>query len=325
MNTKEYTNPFVWHHVWKPLYVFSDRYPGWNLFSQSLQGTEYTSKKTVLLLLPLGQSSSDIYLPLIAYFGTSLYCYITWDYRGFYRSKNINGNVHCGSIHDHALDGVDILNAYNIDIVDIIIGHSMGATIAAQIAVHIPSRVGRIVLLNYSPGHVFKHAFSPVCPNMFIWREPCLRIVIRFFRTNPYIFRILCILYKLPLRIILLFLTRYVYYEKWLSSTVYLDPIYLCSMLDLYTKSICHSNTSVAQYFESFDQLDQHIVDETCITVPTLLIGGVWDIFTPVHVYHDSINNIQNVTYVCDIYSTHVTILENVHLACYHISKFIIS
>jgi pimeloyl-ACP methyl ester carboxylesterase len=296
---------------WIPKYIQSPRYPNWNIYTESTTRSK-KPQKTILLVPPLGQPSPDLFLPIITYFGTSLYMYITWDYRGFYKSSG--QHIFSGNIHEHALDGVDILDAYGIVTIDIIVGHSIGATIAAEIAVCNPYRVMNIILLNYTPGQSFTYAFSPILPSCYHLREHIVRNMIHTCITNPNLFYSLCKMFKLPLRMLLILLSVCSYSDEWIGKTVFKDPYYLCFLLDNYTKNICTSKQSIIQYFTMFEQLDQHLVDEQYIRANVYLIGGLWDVFTPISIYRKSIRKIKKVTYICDPYSTHVTLLENMKL-----------
>ena len=315
---------------WEIDYVSSQRYPSWKLFSKVLPYNNnnntcgHRKQKTILLLLPLGQSNTDLFLPLISHFGTSSYKYITWTYRGFYCSRNKSETLHKYNIHEHALDGIDVLDHYGITKVDVIIGHSIGATIAAEMAVYIPNRIDRLVLLNYTPGQVFRWALSPILPSCFRGKsERFIRSMICCFRDKPYIFRFLCRLYRIPLHVILYVLSVFLYNNTNLVKNVYKDSSYLCTLLRHYTDGICSTNIGISQYFETFDQLDKHRVEEHKINTPTLLIGGLWDVFTPVSVYRHSVYCMKNTTYICDIFSTHVSLLENVTHCCVSIEEFI--
>lgn len=303
---------------WVPRYTkpWTD-YP---LYSQSFGIDHNIPKKYILLALPLGQRTPSLYLPILKFLGVREYCYITWDYRGFYRSKGRDAHGLC----EHIVDAFAILDAYKIDKIDIVIGHSMGATVAAGMAAQAPQRIGQIILLNYTPGHVYRHAFAPLCPlQCSLLREWCIRELLNMFRTRPTLFRKLCVLCNIPLRIILYIVSCTFYYDEWLADSVFTDTNYLLTLFNNYTTAVCTSDKTLSLYFKTFDQMNNFMVCEQNIIAPTLLIGGIWDIFTPVSVYRQSVQNMHNAVYICDVFSTHVTIIENTYTSCCTIASFI--
>ena len=89
-------------------------------------------KKVMLFAAGLGCENADVLIPIMCQYGNE-YTYIAWNYRGFFGSSAAASVSSCRrflSISEHARDALDILSASDYSKFDVIVGHSMGASVA---------------------------------------------------------------------------------------------------------------------------------------------------------------------------------------------------
>ena len=92
--------------------------------------------------------------------------FITWDYRGFFGSTfadSSDSRLRRLAISDHAHDAMEVLRACGVQCADVVVGHSMGTTVAQEFALLYPRQTGALILLNGFHGQVFQTAFQPLC------------------------------------------------------------------------------------------------------------------------------------------------------------------
>ena len=86
----------------------------------------------MLFAAGLGCENADALIPIMCQYGNE-YTYIAWNYRGFFGSPAAASVSSCRrflSISEHARDALDILSASGYSKFDVIVGHSMGASVA---------------------------------------------------------------------------------------------------------------------------------------------------------------------------------------------------
>lgn len=307
--------------------------------SEIINPNKVTNKKKIICLAPpLGQSGHLTYDPLITHLGTDDYIYITCDYRGFFGSNNINkytqspptntGNITQKlikirdiSIYQFANDINEILIAENIDHIDHMIGHSLGVSVTLEFVVSFPSKIDNLILLNGSHGTVFSTAFQPVLRIPFI--GDLVQHFVGFMLNNPYYMDYIRY-YVLQPGIKLFFRI----YTKIFGSPLLqklMGDNYLFDFLTQYLNGICDCNKSLYHYIRVFQELHSHSVYHLLHKVPhpTLIVSGLWDLFTPCLVSFEMARELKNSRHCCDIYSSHMTILENPESCVYEIVEFI--
>ena len=121
-------------------------------------------KKVMLFAAGLGCENADALIPIMCQYGNE-YTYIAWNYRGFFGSPAAASVSSCRrflSISEHARDALDILSASGYSKFDVIVGHSMGASVAFEFALLYPDLVDRMIILNGMHGHVYSTAAQPL-------------------------------------------------------------------------------------------------------------------------------------------------------------------
>ena len=91
----------------------------------------------------------------LAYFGERRR-FISWDYRGLYRSSPPNDRVAL-RVEDHARDGLAVLDELGIDEVELW-GWSMGVQVGLELYSLAPERLTSLTLLNGVPGAPWESA-----------------------------------------------------------------------------------------------------------------------------------------------------------------------
>ena len=143
-----------------------------------------SSKKVMLLGLPLGQKGEASFAPILAHFGDE-YVYVTWHYRGMFNSADPNTERRMSMTH-HAMDAKFVLQKCGYDYCDVFIGHSMGCAVAFETVLLYPDLVGSLVIINGFHGHVFSTAFQPLARLPFFRRLRRIAGRISFSAPQPY-------------------------------------------------------------------------------------------------------------------------------------------
>ena len=120
--------------------------------------------KVMLFAAGLGCENADALIPIMCQYGNE-YTYIAWNYRGFFGSSATASVSSCRrflSISEHARDALDILSASGYSKFDVVVGHSMGSSVAFEFALLYPDLVDRIIILNGMHGHVYSTAAQPL-------------------------------------------------------------------------------------------------------------------------------------------------------------------
>jgi len=236
-------------------------------------------RKCVLLCLPLGQAGPTVFAPLLATLGDE-YCFVTWDYRGFFKSGIPNRKRRI-SISAHAEDAEAVLRAAGFSSASLCVGHSLGVQVALELTLLYPERVERLVLLNGCHGQAFQTAFQPVV------RLPLVGTAtfeyVRFLQRHPsfvhafrpvlapliqYVFSpVFCSLFGSPM--LRKVLGPNYLYEFWSSYMAGLDPARGTRNLEHFLLTFQEINSHSA--FHLLDAIDQ----------PTIVLSGLLDPLLP--------------------------------------------
>lgn len=289
------------------------------------------NKKIMLIACPLGQCGLSVYYPLLCQLTNNQqndWIFVTWDYRGFWGSTNIHENNECTedrirelSIFECARDANTVLAAEDIDSVDVCLGHSMGVQVVLEFAVLYPKKLRSMVLLNGSHGSVFHTAFQPIIRLPFVgdivaeFVAFCLRHreileYIRWFILSPVI------------KVVIDGHTLLVGNTKLRKR---FGDDYFYKFLNQYLGNVCQDKHTMYQYIRCFQELHSHSVLHLLdrVDTPTLILSGFWDLLLCPLGSYEMAKKLKHCRHVCDLYSSHATILENPEPCVYEIISFI--
>ncbi len=278
-----------------------------------------TPGKVMLFAPPLGQCGFGVYEPIMAKYGSE-YTYITWDYRGLHGSDDPKRTRRI-SIPMHTEDGIRVLKAATRGgSADVMVGHSMGVQVALETVLVYPELVDSLVLLNGAHGHVFSTAFQPVFRIPFVG-DFAFALVQTLLKQPKYIANARKIMkptmdYTLPL------------FGKFLGSKLLcelLGDTYMKDFFNEYLGGVCTSDKTMKNFLRLFQELDAHSVHHLLGTIqhPTLIVTGLWDTLTPSYHGDEMARLMTNARHVCDVFSSHATLLEHPELVIFEMDQFL--
>lgn len=282
------------------------------------QKVAVADKKVMLLAAPLGQRGPSLYNPIMARYGPE-YTYITWDYRGFFRSDTPDRRRRI-SIHEHAEDAMEVIRACGFEKVSVMVGHSMGTAVAFETVLLFPDAVGALVILNGFHGHVFSTAFQPLVRFPFVgdllsaFVEYLLRHTDSLAALQPWMRTCLAIVMPLYTRI----------FGSRLMRELEGDD-YLMKFYDGYFGPLVESPQSLRDWLRLFQELDAHSVYHLLpdIKHPVLIISGYCDFVTPPMQSVEIGRRIPHAVHYCDPFSSHASLLENPERCMVEIETFL--
>jgi len=281
--------------------------------------------KVVLCCNPLGQKGFKSWGSLIAAVaqtwgsGTTFIC---WDYRGFFESDDPK-RLRTIDVRNHAEDGAEVLKAAVGDRgADLLVGHSMGVQVGLEFALLYPEKVSSIILLNGTYGHALQTGLQPlvklpyvggiIC-NVILWllekgHEEILETVRRC--AEPFIGAVFTVI-------------SYFFGSKELQKVMGKD--YMLSVWNSYLGGVCSNSKSMKAFLRGFQVLDAHSTGHLMYQLghPTLLIAGIWDVFTPAYNMSVMKRQMGNARLVIDAFSSHFTCLEHPELLMAETARFL--
>jgi len=274
--------------------------------------------KIMVMACPLGQCGPSIFDAVSSALGPE-YTYITWDYRGFFKS-GCPDQVREISVPEHARDMVEVLKACGYNHADVAIGHSMGVQVILEALCLFPKSFGKAILLNGAHGHVFSTAFQMMVRVPFIGDlvGELVAFLLRHFSALLVVrnFSRICIAFILP-----------VYNKFWASPLLKktLGNEYLLEFIDQYWGHIVEDQTTTKSYLRMFQELNAHSVYHLLSTIktPILLISGLLDPLTPAVQSFEMDHLLENSVHYCDPWSSHATIMEHPEPALREIIHFL--
>eukprot|EP01084_Bolivina_argentea_P070681 128522_1 len=285
--------------------------------------------KIMLIACPLGQCGLSIYYPLLYHLGNindSNWIYISYDYRGFWKSKQVNNlstknRVRKITVNEFAKDAKCILDAENIDYVDCMIGHSLGVQVTLEFSVLFPNKLKSMILLNGAHGTVFNTAFQPIfrLPIVVDFVQELILFLLKYPQFLDYVRKILLF----PSTKLLLIIYVNIFGDNSLKKTFGNDYLYKFFMQ--YIGNLCDDKESLIHYFTMFQELHSHSVYHLLhkINTKTLIISGFWDLMLPALQSAEMDQQLKNSKHLCDIWSSHATILESPQRCVYEIVQFL--
>ena len=279
---------------------------------------EKSSKKVMLLGLPLGQKGEASFAPILAHFGDE-YVYVTWHYRGMFNSADPNTERRMSMTH-HAMDAKFVLQKCGYDYCDVFIGHSMGCAVAFETVLLYPDLVGSLVIINGFHGHVFSTAFQPLARLPFF--GDCVGSLVEFLLAHPNLMERLRRIMRPTLDVALLLYARF--FGSRLMKNIAGEK-YLVEFANNYSGTIFMSSRNTKAWLRMFQELDAHSVYHLLPSIkqPVLLISGLLDTITPPLQSVEIARRIKHAVHFCDVSSSHATILESPEWCVAEIQMFL--
>ena len=118
-------------------------------------------------------------------------------------------------------------------------------------------------------------------------------------------------------------------YQTWMVGNEQLKKEfgeeYAYLFMDQYLGNITKDEHAMYIYLRCFQELHAHstlhLLDR--VETPTLIISGFWDLLCPALGSYEIAKKLKHNRHVCDLYSSHFTMLENPESCVYEIASFI--
>jgi pimeloyl-ACP methyl ester carboxylesterase len=293
--------------------------------------TRQPKKPIMLLCAGLGCSNADILTPIMCHYGDA-FTYVSWDYRGLFKSSHFTTSKRPLSIAEHARDARDILQALHGEGGvgggrnpgdTIIVGHSMGSCVAFEFALLFPAQVHSLIILNGFHGHIYSTGGQPICRLPFA--ADFISAAVELLLSHTAVLR--CILWALqpPFRAVV-----GLYGSMWQSPSTQLvqsmGPTYLLDFVMNYFGDIMSSPRHAQNWLTCIHELQAfscyHVLPR--VSAPTLIISGFWDMITPPMQSVEIARRVPGSLHYCDPFSSHVTILESPEWCVAEIELFLL-
>ena len=227
------------------------------------------------------------------------------------------------SIRDHAEDAYEVLKASGFSKADVIIGHSQGVAVALEFVLLYPAAAEAVILLNGSHGQVLTTAFQPA------FRIPLMRDfvcrLIDFGVRRPWVLKLYRDWVLQPWVDCWIPIYTRIFGSRLLMSSPLFGHEYLKKFFDSYLGGLVKSEENLIAWLRIFQALDAHSVWHYLHLVehPTLIISGLWDVFTPAVCSFQMARRMPNARHFCDVFSSHATLLENPAVCLSEIEDFL--
>lgn len=241
--------------------------------------------------------------------GTTFIC---WDYRGFFESEDPK-RLRNICVRNHAEDGAEVLKAVvgAAGGADLLVGHSMGVQVALEFALLYPEKIDAMVLLNGTYGHALQTGLQPLVKLPFVGDLICM--VLRMLLRNGQEKR-LDMLRKVaePFVGTIFRLVNRLFGSKELAK-VFEDKDYMLHIWNGYLGGICSNTKTMKAFLRGFQDLDAHTTAHLMHQLghPTLLIAGLWDVFTPAYNMAVMRRAMPNTRLIIDMFSSHFSCVEH--------------
>ena len=253
----------------------------------------------------------DAWRYFIDYFGTQ-HRIISWDYRGLYKSGATAGGGTDYTVSTQAEDMRVVMDHFGVDKA-ICVGWSMGVQVCFEFYRHHTARVLGMVLVNGTYGRVFATAFGPVLgksplvpmlPAIMRAIEPLAHLSERF---QPYAQKV--VKTRIALRVL---------------KTLGLVSDSLAE--DMFLKLASEvAGLHMPRYMATLNSLGDHCAQAMLphVQVPTLIITGDRDLFTPISQSREMAAKIPGAELLVIPSGTHYTPLEFPELIHLRTTKFL--
>jgi pimeloyl-ACP methyl ester carboxylesterase len=240
--------------------------------------------------------------PIIDYFKDKIR-FISWDYRGLYKSEKPKSGFY--KIEHHAKDLETILEYLNINKA-VFFGWSMGVQVNFEFYKMHPEKFIALIQINGVAGKPFRKAFYGKFPDWF-WKLFFIFMQdgMRCFFPLARILAKKSILLKIASKLGLFTLSEY----KDIAKELVLSWL----------------NLDMKEYVKNFSELGKHDREDilTKIEVPTLIIYGTRDLFTPAKFAIEMAERIKNAEIFAVENGSHYTPLEFPNKVNQAIEKFL--
>jgi len=231
------------------------------------------------------------------------YRFISWDYRGLYRSAR-PADLASLTIEHHARDGLAVLEAEGIERTAIW-GWSMGVQVALEMVRHWPRSVAALVLLNGVAGKPWRSVLNTSALEMFV----------------PKVLRSVRAIHPLAEAV-----TKRV--VQWPETMGWAKRLGLASgTLDeaLFQElAASFADIDMDVYMRILESLGEHDAEDVLaeIRVPTLVVAGDRDLFTPRRMAERMVRRIAGAELLVVPGGTHYVAVEYPELVSLRIEKF---
>jgi pimeloyl-ACP methyl ester carboxylesterase len=230
--------------------------------------------------------------------------FVSWDYRGLYRSGRPALPEHVRVAH-HVADLSAVMDATGVDQA-VLAGWSMGVQVCLQATVDMPERVRGLVLVNGNYGRIFDTAFHhgiwrhvlPVLNRLGQRWAPALPPLVNLVTHHPWF---------LPL------MTRLRLIDERLDREVFLAIARGFRDLDFRI------------YLRMLDHMHEHDGEPLLerIRVPLLLVCGQRDAMTPASVRHVFEKHVRHAEVFLVPNGTHYSLIEYPEMVCNRVAAFL--
>lgn len=230
--------------------------------------------------------------------------FVSWDYRGLYRSGRPALPAHLRVSH-HVADLAAVMDATGVDHA-VLAGWSMGVQVCVQAAVDMPERVRGLVLVNGTYGRIFDTAFHhgiwrhvlPVLSRVGQRCAPALPPLVNLVTHQPWF---------LPL------MTRLRLIDERLDREVFLEIARGFRDLDFRI------------YLRILEHVHEHDGEPLLgrIRAPLLLVCGQRDAMTPASVRHVFEEHVRHAEVFLVPNGTHYSLIEYPEMVCERVSEFL--
>lgn len=197
----------------------------------------------------------------------------------------------------------------------------MGVQVSLEFAVLYPKKLKSMILLNGSHGTVFHTAFQPIVRLPFV--GDLVAAFVGFCARRPEIIEMLRFLVLHPMNRFGMKLLSSIFVNTKLKARFGDD--YLLQFFQDYFGGITKDKDTMYRYIRCFEELHSHSVLHLLdrVETPTLIISGFWDLLLCPLSSYEMAGRLKNVRHVCDLYSTHATMMENPEPCIWEIVKFL--
>ena len=224
------------------------------------------------------------------------YKIITWDYRGLFDSETPASHRRL-SVPHHAEDAMALLDAEKVDRA-VFVGWSMGVQVSLDVAATYPERVGGLVLMNGTYGHVLSTGFQPIVSIPFLPKR--LHAIVEFFQDHK------------ELADTFARVTRFATIPMFgmLTITTGARAKELTPLVRRYLDDVL--GPSFVNFLRLFQELDAHSVYHVLreIQQPALIVSGMLDPLTPAYQSREMARRMPNAEHIALVRSGHFSLLE---------------
>ncbi len=237
------------------------------------------------------------------------YRFVTWDYRGLFDSDSPESKRRLAVAH-HVEDARSILDAEGIERA-VFMGWSMGVQVSLDMAASYPERVGGLILLNGTYGHVLSTGLQPLFA--VPWLPKRLHALFDFLQDHP----------ELAEKI-----AKFARVMQWpttglMSVFAGRNAFRMKPLLARYFDDVL--GKSFVNYLRLFQELDAHSVYHLLreIRQPALVVSGLFDALTPAFQSKEIARRLPSSEYLRIVRSSHFSLMERPEIVVPRVRAFL--